>query len=118
MSAPIRASSAINALQKLAERQFEGGGQSRQMAEAHLANPSFQVGDVDLMNTRVLRQVDLSPGPFLAELPNSLAKLEADVRGHPLSIDLAEALYLADALFAAYQMREELNRHAPGLVCT
>jgi hypothetical protein len=88
------------------------------MAKPHLANPSFQIGDVDLVNSRVLRQVNLSPASFLAELPNSLSELDAYVRGHPLSIDLAEALYLADALFAADQMREELNRHEPGLACT
>jgi len=88
------------------------------MAKSHLAHPAFQIGDVDLVNSRVLRQINLSPASFHAELPNSLSELDAYVRGHPLSIDLAEALYLADALFAAYQMREELNRHAPGLVCT
>jgi hypothetical protein len=53
----------------------------------------------------VLRQVDLSPGPFLAELPNSLAELKAYVMGHPLSIDLVEALYLAHAL-SAYTVGE------------
>jgi hypothetical protein len=52
-----------------------------------------------------LRQVDLSPGSFLAELPNSLAKLEAHVRWHPLSIDLVEALYLAHALSASHDRR-------------
>ena len=76
------------------------------MAKPHLPNPSFQIGDVNLVNTRVLRQVNLSPASFLAELPNSLSELDAYVRGHPLSIDLAEALYLADALFAADQTRE------------
>ncbi len=110
--------SAVNAFQELTGGQFEGGGQCGQMAKPHLPNPSFQIGDVDLVNTRVLRQVNLSPASFLAELPNSLSELDAYVRGHPLSIDLAEALYLADALFAADQMREELNRHAPGLVFT
>jgi hypothetical protein len=115
---PTRTSPAVNAFQELTKGQFEGGGQGGQMAKPHLANPSFQIGDVDLVNSRVLRQVNLSPASFLAELPNSLSELDAYVRGHPLSIDLAEALYLADALFAADQMREELNRHAPGLVCT
>jgi hypothetical protein len=52
-----------------------------------------------------LRQVDLSPGSFLAKLPNSLAELEAYVRGHPLSIDLVEALYLAHALSATRSAR-------------
>ena len=88
------------------------------MAKPHLANPTFQIGDVNLVNSRVLRQVNLSPASFLAELPNSLSELDAYVRGHPLSIDLAEALYLADALFVADQMREEPNRQTPRLVCT
>ena len=100
---PDRASSAVNAFQELTQGQFEGGGQSRQMAKPHLPNPSFQIGDVNLVNSRVLRQVNLSPASFLAELPNSLSELDAYVRGHPLSIDLAEALYLADALFASGQ---------------
>jgi hypothetical protein len=57
----------------------------------------------------MLSQVDLSPASFFAELSNSLAKLEADIRGHPPSIDLVEALYLADALSALTQC----NRVAP-----
>jgi hypothetical protein len=115
---PAQASFAVNAFQELAEGQFEGGGQGGQMAKPHLANPTFQIGDVDLVNSRVLRQVNLSPASFRAEMPNSLSELDAYVRGHPLSIDLAEALYLADALFRADQMREELKRHAPAPVCT
>jgi len=103
---PPQASFALNAFQELAKCQFKGGGQSGQMAKPHLANPTFQIGDVDLVNSRVLRQVNLSPASFLAELKNSLSELDAYVRGHPLSIDLAEALYLADALFAADQTRE------------
>jgi hypothetical protein len=39
-------------------------------------------------------------------------------QGASLSIDLAEALYLADALFAASQTREQVDRHAPGPVFT
>jgi len=115
---PTRTSPTVNTFQELTKGQFERSGQGGQMAKSHLAHPAFQIGDVDLVNSRVLRQINLSPASFHAELPNSLSELDAYVRGHPLSIDLAEALYLADALFAAYQMREELNRHAPGLVCT
>jgi len=73
------------------------------MAEAHLANPSFQIGDVHLVNARMLRQVDLSPGSSLAELPNSFADLEAHIWGHLPSIDLVQALYLADALSVGIQ---------------
>jgi hypothetical protein len=92
--------SILNAFQKLAERQFEGGGQRSQMAKPNLTDTPFKIRNVNLMDSRVLRQVDLSPASFLAELSNSLAKLEADIRWHPTSIDLVEALYLADALSA------------------
>jgi hypothetical protein len=57
----------------------------------------------------MLRQIDLSPASFFAELSNALAKLETDIRGHPPSIDLVEALYLADALSA-------LTEHQSGSV--
>ena len=70
------------------------------MAKPNLAHPPFKIRNVNLMDSRVLRQVDLSPASFFAELPNSLAKLETNIRGHPPSIDLVEALYLADALSA------------------
>jgi len=110
--------SAVNSLQKLAEWQLEGGRQSRQMAKTHLANAAFKIGDVNLVNSRMLRQVDLSPASSLSELPNSLAELEAYIRGHPNSIDLVEALYLADALFAPDQMRRLVERLALCVVCT
>jgi len=90
--------SAPDAYQKLTECQFEGGGQRSQMAKPDLTDPPFKIRDMNLMDSRVLRQVDLSPASFFAELSNSLAKLETDIKGHPTSIDLAEALYLADAL--------------------
>jgi hypothetical protein len=47
----------------------------------------------------VFSQVDLSPAVLLTELSDSLADLDADVRGHSPSIDLVQALYLVDALF-------------------
>ena len=97
--------SAVNALQELAERQIEGGGKSGQMAKPDLAHSPFKIRNVNLMYPGMLSQVDLSPASFFAELPNSLAKLEADIRGHPPSIDLVEALYLADALSALTQCK-------------
>ena len=70
------------------------------MAKPDLAHSPFKIRNVNLMYPGMLSQVDLSPASFFAELSNSLAKLEADIRGHPPSIDLVEALYLADALSA------------------
>ena len=68
------------------------------MAETDLARTSFEVRYMNLMNTRLFGEVDLPPTPFLAELPDSFAKVCAHVRGHSSSIDLVEALYLVDAL--------------------
>ena len=101
--------SAVNALQELTELQIEGGGKSGQMAKPDLAHSPFKIRNVNLMYPGMLSQVDLSPASFFAELSNSLAKLEADIRGHPPSIDLVEALYLVDALSALTQC----NRVAP-----
>jgi hypothetical protein len=69
------------------------------MMKSYLAHAPLQVGDVDLMDSGVFRQVDLSPAVLLTELPDSLADLDADIRGHSPSIDLVQALYLVDALF-------------------
>lgn len=88
------------ALQKLAERDLEGSGQSRQVVQSNLARATLQVRDMDLVNTRLLGEVDLPPAPFFSELPDSFAKLDANIRGHSSSIDLVEALYLVDALSA------------------
>ena len=68
------------------------------MAETDLARTSFEVRYMNLMNTRLFGEVDLPPTPFLAELPDSFAKVCAHVRGRSSSIDLVEALYLVDAL--------------------
>ena len=68
------------------------------MAETDLARTALKVGDVDLVNSRLFGKVDLPPTPFLSELPDSFAKLDANIRRHSSSIDLVEALYLVDAL--------------------
>ena len=68
------------------------------MAKTDLAGTSFEVRYMNLMNTRLFGKVDLPPTPFLSELPDSLAKVCAHIRGHSSSIDLVEALYLVDAL--------------------
>jgi hypothetical protein len=68
------------------------------MAEPNFARAPFKIGDVDLVNPRLLGKVDLSPASILAELPNSVANLDANIGVHSSSIDLVEALYLVDAL--------------------
>ena len=89
------------------------------MAKPDLAHSPFKIRNVNLMDSRVLRQVDLSPASFFAELSNSLAKLEADIRGHPPSIDLVEALYLADALSALTECQSgRVERRALNVVST
>jgi hypothetical protein len=42
-------------------------------------------------------KVELPPTPFLSELPDSFAKLDADIGRHSSSVDLVEALHLLDA---------------------
>jgi hypothetical protein len=69
------------------------------VAKTDLAGTSFEVRYMNLMNTRLFGKVDLPPTPFLSELPDFLAKLDANIRQHSSSIDLVEALYLVDALF-------------------
>jgi hypothetical protein len=46
----------------------------------------------------LLGQVDLPPATLLAKLADAFSKLDADIRGHSSSIDLADRLYLVDTL--------------------
>jgi hypothetical protein len=69
------------------------------MPKSDLANAPLKIGDVNLMNSRLFGQVDLSPAPLLSKLPDSFANLDANIGGHSSRIDLVEALYLAHALF-------------------
>ena len=117
--------SALDTLQKLAERHLEGSRKSCEMAKPYLARTSFQIGDVDLMDSGVLREVDLSPAVLLTKLPDSFADLDADIRGHSPSIDLVEALYLVDALFRLVYAsdwekisRVEPKQNSPGRYCS
>jgi hypothetical protein len=65
-------------------------------------------------------QVDLSPASLLAELPDSFSNLDAHIGGHPSSIDLAQTLYLVDALSVACELlslkacNDVSNRHRSG----
>jgi hypothetical protein len=68
------------------------------VAKSDLARASLEIGDMDLVNPRLLSEVDLPPTLLFSELPNFFAKLDAHIRGHASSIDLVEALYLVDAL--------------------
>jgi hypothetical protein len=117
--------SAFYTLQKLAERHLEGSRKSCEMAKPYLAHTSFQIGDVDLMDSGVLREVDLSPAVLLTKLPDSFADLDADIRGHSPSIDLVEALYLVDALFRLVYASDRAKisrvgpkRNSPGRYCS
>jgi hypothetical protein len=68
------------------------------------------------MNPGLLGQVDLSPAPLLSKLSNSFAELDTYIWGHSSSIDLAETLYLVDALFLAnFKLRTGFRScHRPG----
>jgi hypothetical protein len=117
--------SGVDPLEELAQGQSEGSCQTRKMAKSHLAHTPFQIGDVDLMDTGVLRKVNLSPAVLLTEIPDSFADLDADIRGHSPSIDLVEALYLVDALFRlvyasdwAKISRVEPKQNSPGRYCS
>jgi hypothetical protein len=90
--------SAFYTFQKLAERHLKGSSESRQVAETDLAHTPLEVRYMNLVNTRLFGKIDLPPTPFLSELPDSFAKLDANIRRHSSSIDLVEALYLVDAL--------------------
>jgi hypothetical protein len=46
----------------------------------------------------LLGQVDLPPAALLAKLADVFSELDADIKGHFSSIDLADALYLVDTL--------------------
>ena len=80
------------------------------MPKSDLANAPLKIGDVNLMNSRLFGQVDLSPAPLLSKLPDSFANLDANIGGHSSRIDLVEALYLVHALFR--QTLQHAYRHA------
>ncbi len=111
--------SAFYAFQKLAERDLEGGCQRCQVAETDFAHTSLEVRYVNLVNTRLFGKVNLPPTPFLSELPDSFAKLDANIRRHSSSIDLVEALYLVDALSREPRAKDRcvvpVSRFGPGV---
>jgi hypothetical protein len=90
--------SAFYTLQKFAEGHIESRRKSCEMTKSDLARAPLEIGDVDLVNSRLFGKVNLPPTPFLSELPDSFAKLDANIGWHSSSIDLVEALYLVDAL--------------------
>jgi hypothetical protein len=90
--------SALHAVQEFAERKAECSRESCQMAQSDFTRTSLQVRNVNFMDSALFSEVDLPPATLLSQFSNSLAKLDANIRGHSSSIDLAEALYLADAL--------------------
>lgn len=58
------------------------------MAQSNFARTALQVGEMDLVNPRLFGEVDLPPTPILSELPDSDAKLDANINRHSFSIDL------------------------------
>ena len=68
------------------------------MPQPDLARSPFEVGDMDFVDSGLLGQVDLPPAALLAKLADAFSELDADIRGHSSSIDLADALYLVDTL--------------------
>jgi hypothetical protein len=81
------------------------------MAKSDLTRASLEVRNMNFMNARLLGEVDLPPAPFLSELPNLLSELDTNIRWHPSSIDLVEALYLVDAL--SRENRDERSSAVP-----
>jgi len=70
---------AADPLQKLAQRQSEGSRKRCEISKSNLARPALKIGDVNLVDPRVLGEVDLSPAALLAEFPDSLPNLDADI---------------------------------------
>ncbi len=108
-------SSSFDAFEELAERHLEGCRQSGQVTQTDLPCAALEVGDMNLVDPRLFGKVDLPPTPFLAELPDFLAKLDANIRRHSSSIDLVEALYLVDALSrdARADAKDRVSRIGP-----
>jgi hypothetical protein len=79
------------------------------MAKSDLPHAALKIGYMHLMDSGLFRQIDLSPPSFLTEIPDSPAELDTDIRRHSSSIDLVEALYLVDALFAPSDCRSGLS---------
>ncbi len=104
--------SALNALQKFAERHLEGGRKRGEMVKADFAHTPLKIRDEDLVDTGMLGEVDLAPTILLSEFPDSFAQFDANIRMHPSSIDLVEALYLVDALSVEKRRKSEGLRTA------
>ena len=68
------------------------------MPQAHFPRSPLQIGDMDFVDSGLLGQVNLSPAALLAKLADAFSELDADIRGHSSSIDLADTLYLVDTL--------------------
>jgi len=67
--------------------------------QAWLAGSALQVGNVDLMDARMLGKIDLPPAFGPAQLSDALARRCTDVLCHASMFGLVDALYLAHALF-------------------
>ena len=70
------------------------------MTKSDFTCASLQVRNMNFVDARLFSEIDLPPAALLSQIPDSFAKLDANIRRHSSSIDLVEALYLVDALSA------------------
>jgi len=77
------------------------------MTQPDLACTPLQVGDMNLVDSGLLGQVDLPPAALLAKLADAFSELDADIKGHSSSIDLVDALYLVDTLSGVVFLAQE-----------
>lgn len=84
------------------------------MAQSDFTCSSLQVRDVNFMDSTLFSEVDLPPAALLSQFSNSLTKLDANIKGHSSSIDLAEALYLVDALSGTIRGPSEFSASVSG----
>ena len=89
----------LQSLQQFRERNLQGGSDLAQRSQSRLACAALQIGDVDLVDARLLGKVDLPPVSGAAQLSDALTRCRTDVLCHASMIGLAFALYLAHTLF-------------------
>ena len=62
---------------------MKGLGNQVQVTQANFYFPGFDFGEVVTVHPDPLSHFKLRPAPLLAERPNTVSKLDADVIGHP-----------------------------------
>ncbi len=79
------------------------------MTKSDFTCASLQVRNMNFVDARLFSEIDLPPAALLSQIPDSFAKLDANIRGHSSSIDLVEALYLVDALSRRIPRQSEFS---------